>query len=58
LRGWTEAIPFLKEFDLLHIIPSAESGVLASLVRSRFEGIEWIVRENSAHSKSRTYTAE
>jgi hypothetical protein len=56
LRGETRAYPFLPAEDSVTIRPSPDSEVLQALRDSHFVAKEWVVREDAAHAKSKTYT--
>lgn len=55
LRGDTRAYPFLPSQDSVAIRPPAGGHVLQALRDSHFAAKEWIVREDAAHAKSKTY---
>jgi hypothetical protein len=55
LRGEARAYPFLPGEDAVTIRPSRDAEALQALVDSRFAGREWVVREDAAHGKSKTY---
>jgi hypothetical protein len=55
IRGHTRAYPFLPSGDSLTVRPSADSGALQALADSHFAGMEWAVREDATHAKSKTY---
>ncbi len=54
IGGESRRYPFLNS-DSMTIKPAAKDGVLRSLLDSSFSPIEWIVREDAAHAKSKTY---
>jgi hypothetical protein len=47
--------PFLNSQDVLTIKPGAKDGVFEALLHSNFSPTEWIVRQDAAHAKSKTY---
>ena len=55
IRGYTKTYPFVQPDDSLEIKPSAGSPVLQALLESHFVPIEWILREDAEHAKSKTY---
>jgi hypothetical protein len=55
LRGDTRAYPFLPSKDSVAIRPLADGGALQALRDSHFVAKEWIIREDAAHAKSKTY---
>jgi hypothetical protein len=55
LRGDTRTYPFLPDKDSVAISPLADSEVLQALRDSLFVAKEWIIREDAAHAKSKTY---
>ncbi len=55
LRGRTETYPFLEGVDALALEPTPELPVLGELVDARFRPLEWAIRRDAAHARSRTY---
>jgi len=55
IRGHTETYPFLNSHDTLMIYPSPRSEILQALIDSQFTAIEWAVRADAMHAKSKTY---
>lgn len=55
LCGATEIAPFERERDVVQFSVSKRDPVIQSLVDSRFTGIEWRVRSNATHARSKTY---
>jgi len=55
IGGESRKYPFLNSQDVLTIKPGANDGVFSSLLDSNFSPMEWIVREDAAHAKSKTY---
>jgi hypothetical protein len=55
IRGRTSIYPFLAGRDEFELRPAAGSEVLAALVDSNFAPVEWAVREDALHAKSKTY---
>jgi len=54
IGGESRRSPFLNS-DSMTIKPAAKDGVLRALLDSSFSPTEWIVREDAAHAKSKTY---
>jgi hypothetical protein len=57
VSGNTRVYPFLPS-DNLVLKPSQDSDLTQRLIDSHFACKEWIVREDAAHGKSKTYTRE
>jgi hypothetical protein len=55
IRGYTKKYPFLDSTDSCSIRPSGNA-ILEALIASQFVAAEWIIREDSTHAKSKTYT--
>ena len=55
LRGDTRTYAFLPSEDSLTIRPSPHSEIFQALTDSHFAPKEWVVREDAAHAKSKTY---
>jgi hypothetical protein len=55
VSGRTRTYPFLDSADSLSVLPPRDDAVLGALVDSGFSVETWSVRENAAHSKSKTY---
>jgi hypothetical protein len=55
LQGHTRRYPFQPSGDSLVIRPSPDSEVLQALLGSQFVPTEWLIREDAAHAKSKTY---
>jgi hypothetical protein len=55
LRGHTQRYPFLPGWDSVAIRPPPGSEVLQALINSHFLAMEWIVRADATHAKSKTY---
>lgn len=55
LSGRTEIAPFKDSLDLIQLAASKRDPILQSLSDSRFTGIEWRVRSNATHARSKTY---
>jgi hypothetical protein len=56
VQGETRSYPFLAAGDAVTIRPSRRTEFLQALIDSRFVGEEWAIREDAAHSKSKTYS--
>ena len=54
LRGHTLAYPF-GPADVVSITPPRDNGALQALLDSGFSGVEWRVRADATHGKSKTY---
>lgn len=55
LAGTARAYPFLAGTDAIGIKPAPEAPVLQWLVDSHFTPVEWLIREDATHAKSKTY---
>ncbi len=55
MKGPTMAYSFMHTVDTLSMRPSAENGIFRALLDSEFTGEEWVVRQDAAHCKSKTY---
>ena len=55
IAGESRRYPFLNPQDSMTIKSGAKGGVLRSLLDSSFSPTEWIVRQDAAHAKSKTY---
>ena len=55
VHGDTRSYTFLTGADAVTFRPSQGTEVLQALIDSRFVGEEWAIREDAAHSKSKTY---
>jgi hypothetical protein len=55
LQGHTLAFPFVPSADVVSITPSRETGALRDLLDSGFSVVEWLVRADATHGKSKTY---
>jgi hypothetical protein len=56
LRGDTRVYSFHQSTDILSIRSAADCDVLQALADSHYIAEEWIVREDAAHAKSKTFT--
>lgn len=56
ISGHTRTYPFARSTDLLTIRPADGPCVWADLLESGFAPTEWVVRENAAHARSKTFT--
>jgi len=55
IAGESRRYPFLNSQDVMTIKPGGKEGFLRSLLDSSFSPTEWIVRQDAAHAKSKTY---
>jgi hypothetical protein len=55
LHGASRTYPFLSSADTVKITASDRSNVFGLLVDSGFAGLEWVVRLDATHAKSKTY---
>jgi hypothetical protein len=55
LCGATEIAPFENARDSVRFTVSKRNPIIQSLIDSRFTGIEWRVRSNATHARSKTY---
>jgi hypothetical protein len=55
LSGATEIVPFDSSQDSNQLAPSKRNPIFQSLLDSRFTAIEWRVRSNATHARSKTY---
>ncbi len=56
LAGPASVYPFLSEADSLAVDPSHP--LLEGLDSSRFQGLEWLIRESGTHARSKTLAGE
>ncbi len=56
LQGLTNKYPFRPDIDSLSIVPTPGVEILQALIDSNFSAEEWLVREDAAHARSKTYT--
>ena len=55
IRGETVKVAFRDGLDSWSSVPSEQAGVLQQLVDSGFAPVEWQIRPNAYHAKSKTY---
>jgi hypothetical protein len=55
LAGETQIVPFDAERDSLQMAESARHPILKMLIESNFTGVQWRVRSNATHARSKTY---
>jgi hypothetical protein len=55
LSGRTQITPFEDSLDLIQFAVSKRDPIFQLLIDSRFTGVEWRVRSNATHARSKTY---
>lgn len=55
VRGAAEPTAFEASRDRLELRPAAELPFLQALIDSGFRPTHWLVRQDAAHAKSKTY---
>ncbi|TWU30448.1 hypothetical protein [Bythopirellula polymerisocia] len=55
LNGYTKTYPFLPDKDIVTMKHLSNNKTLSALSESHFVGLEWCVREDAQHEKSKTY---
>jgi hypothetical protein len=58
LQGASRTYPFLPSADRVEITSSGENNVFRLLTDCGFAGLEWVVRPDAIHAKSKTYPAD
>ena len=56
--GITHVYPFIDGEDRITLHDQADGDVFDALLKSHFAPVEWIVRSNATHAKSKTYNRE